>query len=315
MSQRKKNVQNNELKQKASNINDDEMNTIKNDFERLEKERKDKGDNISFDFNDKKELNVIKLFYIFFKEKLLSPKVSKAINDINNYFNNIKDYDFPNKNFGNKNIKEKEFIYDDSCDHKILKDLDKFFEEVFISEKLENYGNIVTILKDDFKILKNYKFNSNLRYIPILGTSNSGKSSFINCLLGKNILPCDSTECTRRAIIIRYSEDKEKTSLYSIKFKSTENLDDIYYYYTINELISENLEEIKEIISILNESFPSKEEDSFLLLETNIKFLENPKIDLVMNKRDICFIDFPGHNTSNNSFFNNNIYHLNFQKN
>jgi len=308
MSQRKKNVQNNELKQKASNINDDEMNTIKNDFERLEKERKDKGDNISFDFNDKKELNVIKLFYIFFKEKLLSPKVSKAINDINNYFNNIKDYDFPNKNFGNKNIKEKEFIYDDSCDHKILKDLDKFFEEVFISEKLENYGNIVTILKDDFKILKNYKFNSNLRYIPILGTSNSGKSSFINCLLGKNILPCDSTECTRRAIIIRYSEDKEKTSLYSIKFKSTENLDDIYYYYTINELISENLEEIKEIISILNESFPSNEEDSFLLLETNIKSLEDTKIDLVMKKRDICFIDFPGHNTNNNSFFNNNIY-------
>ena len=86
------------------------------------------------------------------------------------------------------------------------------------------------------------------------------------------------------------------------------NLDDIYYYYTKKELISENLEEIKEIISILNESFPSKEEDSFLLLETNIKFLENPKIYGVMKKRDICFIDFPGHNTNNNAFFNNKIY-------
>ena len=73
-------------------------------------------------------------------------------------------------------------------------------------------------------------------------------------------------------------------------------------------MISENLEEIKEIISILNESFPSSEEDSFLLLETNIKSLEDTKIDLVMKKRDICFIDFPGHNTNNNSFFNNNIY-------
>ena len=73
-------------------------------------------------------------------------------------------------------------------------------------------------------------------------------------------------------------------------------------------MISENLEEIKEIISILNESFPSEQEDSFLLLETNIKFLEGTKIDLVMKKRDICFIDFPGHNTNNNSFFNNNIY-------
>jgi hypothetical protein len=68
------------------------------------------------------------------------------------------------------------------------------------------------------------------------------------------------------------------------------------------------LDEIKEIISILNESFPSKEEDSFLLLETNIKFLEIPKIDLIMKKRDICFIDFPGHNTNNNSFLDNQIY-------
>ena len=309
ITEEKKNLKNlNELKQKLINISDDEINEIKNDFKRLEKERKSKGDNIIFDFEDKKEVKIIKLFYIFFKEKLLFPKVSKAINDINNYFNNIKDYDFPNKNFGSKNYTEKKYIYDDSNEHKILKDLDKFFEEIFISEKLKNYGNIVTILKDDFKILKNYIFNSNLKFIPILGVSNSGKSSFINCLLGKNILPCDSTECTRRAIIIRYLEEKEKTSLYSIKFNSCENLNDIYYYYTKKELISENLEEIKEIISILNESFPSKEEDSFLLLEINIKFLENPKIDLIMNKRDICFIDFPGHNTNNNSFFSHNIY-------
>ena len=176
---------------------------------------------------------------------MIIPKVSKTVNDINNYFNNIKYYDLPKKNFNSNNNNEKEYIFDDSNQHKILKDLDRFFEEVFISEKLQNYGNIVTILKDDFKILKNYIFNSNLIFIPILGASNSGKSSFINCLLGKNILPCDSSECTRRAIIIRYSEEKEKTSLYSIKFNYSVNLDDIYYYYTKKELISENLEEIE----------------------------------------------------------------------
>jgi len=296
------------LKQKLSNINEDQMKEIIIDFKKLIKEKEDNVDKIIFDFDNKKEVNIIKLFYIFFKEKLLIPKVSNAINNINNYFNNIKNYDFPNKNKDNNNNKKKEYIFDDSSEHKILKDLDKFFEEVFISEKLKNYGNIINILKDDFKILKNYIFNSSLCFIPILGVSNSGKSSFINCLLGKNILPCDSSECTRRAIIIRYLKDKEKTSLYSIKFNSSENFKDIYYYYTKKELISENLEEIKEIISILNESFPSKEEDSFLLLETNIKFLENSEIEDVMKKKDICFIDFPGHNTNNNSFFNSNIY-------
>ena len=310
MNEEKKKLQNfDEIKSKLCTINDSEMNEIKSNFKELEKEKKDKGANIIFDFEDNNEVKIIKLFYIFFKEKLLIPKVSKAINDINNYFNKIKDYDFPNIDFGDTINKESEFIYDNSDENEILKDLDKFFEEIFISEKLKNYGNIVSILKEDFKILKNYIFNSNLKFIPILGSSNSGKSSFINCLLEKNILPCDSSECTRRAIIIRYLDEKEKTSLYSIEFNKSKNLNDIYYYYTKKELISENLDEIKEIISILNESFPSKEEeDSFLLLETNIKFLENPKIEKEMKKRDICFIDFPGHNTNNNSFFDNKIY-------
>ena len=63
------------------------MEEIKSNFRELEKEKKVKGVNIIFDFNDKKVVNTIKLFYIFFKEKLLIPKVSKTINDINNYFN------------------------------------------------------------------------------------------------------------------------------------------------------------------------------------------------------------------------------------
>jgi len=297
-----------EIKNKMKTISDGEMSQIKSELKELEKEKKGKGSDIAFDFEDKNEVNTIKLFYIFFKEKLLIPKVSETINDINNYFNNIKDYNFPNINFGENNNKEKEFIFDNSDEQKILKDLDKFFEETFISEKLKNYGNIVPILKEDFKILKNYIFNSSLNFIPILGVSNSGKSSIINCLLEKNILPSDSSECTRRAIIIRYLEENQKTSLYSIKFNRCENLYDVYFYYTKKELISDNIDEIKEIISILNETFPSKEEDSFLLLETNIRFLENPKIDLAMKKRDICFIDFPGHNTNNNSFFEKKVY-------
>ena len=304
----KKKIQNlNEIKKKISNISNEEMNEIIMDFKRLENENKDKKTIINFNF-DKREINIIKLFNIFFKENLLIPKDSKEIKDINNYFNNIKDYNFPNKNFDINNNDNKEYIYDDSDEHKILKDLDKFFEEVFISEKLKNYDNIVPILKDDFKILKNYILSSNIIFIPTLGSSNSGKSKFINCLLEKDILPCDSVECTRRAIIMRYIEKKEKTRLYSIELNSYLNLNDIYYYYTKKELISENLEEIKEIINILNESFPSKKEDLFLLLEINIKFLENKDIDSILKKRDICFIDFPGHNTNNNSFFDEQIY-------
>ena len=38
---------------------------------------------------------------------------------------------------------------------------------------------IINLLNNDYKILKNYILNSNLLFVPILGASNSGKSSFI----------------------------------------------------------------------------------------------------------------------------------------
>ena len=71
--------------------------------------------------------------------------------------------------------------------------------------------------------------------------------------------------------------------------------------------MSNNIEHIKEIIDITNESFPKNEEDSFFLLECNIQFLDDINIESRI-KKNICFIDFPGHNTNKNLFFDKNIY-------
>ena len=163
-------------------------------------------------------------------------------------------------------------------------------------------------MNHDYKILKNYILNSSLLFIPILGASNSGKSSFINCLLQKDILTCGSTECTRRGIIIRYIEDINKISLYSIKFKKEINETfNQYYYYTKENLLSNKIEHIKEIIQILNENYPSKEEDCFLLLEINIPIFDDLHLKQEI-KNNICLIDFPGHNTNNNLFFEKEVY-------
>ena len=189
-----------------------------------------------------------------------------------------------------------------------LKKLSEFFKTYFDSSKLKRFGVIINLLNNDYKILKNYILNSNLLFIPILGASNSGKSSFINCLLQKEILTCDSSECTRRGIIIRYIENKNQISLYKIKFKKEkkETLDK-YYYYTKENLLSDEIEQIKEIIKILNENYPLKEEDSFLLLEINIPLFDDLELDLEI-KNNICLIDFPGHNTNDNLFFDKKIY-------
>ena len=295
------------LKKEINNFDSNILENSKKILINFIEEKKGKGYNLMIDPDDKNDINIIKQFYICFNKRLIIPKNSNAIKEINNYFDKINDYTFPKQIIPEKNEKE-EFIYDNSEEHTLLKELNEFFNNTFNSPKLKKFGVIIPLLNKDFKILKNYILNSNLLFLPVLGVSNSGKSSFINCLLQNDILNCDSKECTRRGVIIRYIEEKNKISLYSIKFKFEKNeTSNKYYYYTKQNLLSNKIEHIKEIIKILNESYPINEEDSFLLLEINIPVLDD--LDLKPEiKNNVCFIDFPGHNTNNNLFFDKDIY-------
>ena len=305
------------LKNEINLFSEEKMIEIKNIFSVFINEMKSKGYILKIDLDDKNEINTLKIFYICFTKKILVPKTSNALKKINNYFDNIKDYSFPlfdndneieNKVFFDNNLGDIDnLLYSNDKEFILLNKLDNFFNNYFNSPNLKKFGNIVDTLNEDFQVLKNYIFNSSLIYIPVIGASNSGKSSFINCLIQKDILTCNSSGCTRRGMIIRYIKDKNKNSLYSIKFKSSKCLNQEYYYYTKNKLLSDNFEDIKEIINIINESFPKNEEDCFFLLEINIQALDDLDIKPEI-KNNICFIDFPGHNTNNNFFFDNNIY-------
>ena len=305
------------LKNEIKYFDEEQMTEIKNTFSIFINEMKSKGYILQIDFEDDNEMNTLKILYICFIKKLLVPKTSKTFEKINNYFDKIKDYSFPfideENEIQNEAFIENKFedddilLYSNVKEYVLLKNLDNFFTQYFNSPKLKKFGEIVNTLNEDFQVLKNYILNSTLIYIPVIGVSNSGKSSFINCLIQKDILTCNSSECTRRGMVIRYIKEKNKAYLYSIKFKSSKNLNQTYYYYTKNKLISDNIGDIKEIISITNESYPKNEEDCFFLLEINLKALDDLNIKPEI-KNSICFIDFPGHNTNDNFFFDKSIY-------
>ena len=305
------------LKNEMKYFDEEQMKEIKNVFSLFIDEMKIKGYILQIDFEDDNEMNTLKIFYICFTKKILVPKTSNTFEKINSYFDNIKDYSFPflseeaeieNEAFIDNTIENDDILlYSNVKEYILLKNLDNFFTKYFNSPKLKKFGKIVDSLNEDFQVLKNYILNSTLIYIPVIGVSNSGKSSFINCLIQRDILSCNSSECTRRGMVIRYIKDKNKASLYSIKFKSSKNLNQTYYYYTKNKLLTDNIENIKEIINITNESYPKNEEDCFFLLEINIQALDDLNIKPEI-KNNICFIDFPGHNTNDNFFFDKNIY-------
>ena len=160
------------LKEKINTLNEEEIKNIKVIVGAFINE-KICSDNLIIDLENENDLKILKLFYLCFLNKLLFPEKSETYKEIINYFNEITDYSLPKKN----DFIINENIFDDESEiNKILKQLDNFFENSFNSSKLKKYGNIVPLINDDFKILKNYILNASLLYIPILGISNSGKS-------------------------------------------------------------------------------------------------------------------------------------------
>ena len=66
-------------------------------------------------------------------------------------------------------------------------------------------GQIQNLSNEIQKIIEYLKIYDVI-FIPFLGASNAGKSTIINGIIGRELLPCDLKECTKRGIIIRYTD-------------------------------------------------------------------------------------------------------------
>ena len=130
--------------------------------------------------------------------------------------------------------------------------------------------------------------------IPVIGMVSSGKSTFLNSLLGIEILETKDDITTKFVCIIRYKPNLKIPKLYHVLLKKKDNLDD--YIYIKDGKEAEGLDNIKKMISSIN--YINKEENSipiydklFYVLETDIKNIENKEF---LSKYD--FYDVPGLN-------------------
>lgn len=134
---------------------------------------------------------------------------------------------------------------------------------------------------------------SNYYYIPIIGTISSGKSTFLNSLLGFDLLQIGSITTTKFTCLIKNSN---KTSFYHVVPKREKNT--IIFLKRGEEFKDKN--EIKIKIEEINKDLSNKKLDKnniFYILETPIRIAEYNKLF-----EQCYFMDIPGLNESNNSY-------------
>ena len=281
-------------------------------------------------FNNKKKiyLNIPELNLIY---KTINEAMEKSLEDFfnwNNVLELMKNFkDSINRIFEKEDHRKKYIAicddllnsFQEEIDRKIkLKNIDwninvldplKIIIDSLIN--LEKSNESLQRLKEEFNSLTYFIYNYRKIRIPLLGGYSTGKSSFLNNMIGKDILPVDINRCTNRGIILRHNKNKiSPPQLFKTKFTHVEN-PEYWYFKDEKEPICEGYEQIKQkLIDLNNEDV--KFEDAFVVLKIHLNLFS--EIDFSNNKilkenleDKLELIDFPGLDVKNN-FYKEEIF-------
>ena len=151
-------------------------------------------------------------------------------------------------------------------------------------------NNIIDEVSNIIQNLKSYEYI----YIPFLGPQNSGKTTLINGIIGKDILPTKIDRGTTSKIIIRYNNSDE-TIIRKVYLKKKKDSDKDIYYFEPDNKIGIGIDQIKEILNSLNND---NIDDCFYCISTKIKLFDDLGLD-DYQKNMIHLIDFPGYEPNN----------------
>ena len=230
---------------------------------------------------------IIKILYIFHKERKIIPTISKETKNLLNYFNSERKIIKLDNNTNYKNEKKCPKLED----HLTLV-WDKLTKSKIDTTKIQSLIGEITDTLEFIKIPDQI-------FIPILGPSNAGKTTIINGMIGRNILPTDLKECTKRGIIISYCDGGDNAiTIYKSNLIEGKNFNKPYYYLNEGKMIGKGIKQVNDLLKGLNYEFTDKEKNCFYYIKTKIRLFDELGLNDSL-KRKIYLIDFPGYGTDN----------------
>ena len=275
------------------NICDKDKNEIKNCIEKI----KDYKNKIKKECAIQTRVNdVIKLFLLYKNKNIFLdfPKYKDSLQKIiqkicinNNIENQIL----------NDNKQKDEYT---NQMYNVLNELDKFLSETF---KIIDPTNELEQYKSSLKSIREEIMGRKIR-IVLIGNMNVGKTTLLNCIIGKDILPTDCHENTHRGIILRH-KPKEDYKLFKTTLVKKGSGSNEYSYFEDDILpYRVGIEEIKNYINIKNNDKTINDNDAYLVVTGNLKIFDLIKLDNI--DKDIIskfeFVDLPAMDRKDNDF-------------
>lgn len=138
---------------------------------------------------------------------------------------------------------------------------------------------------DDLKVASK-NLRSGVFRLLVLGDMKRGKSTFLNALIGENLLPSDVNPCTALLTVLRYGPEK-KVTVYFNDGRSPEQLDfkEFKHKYTIDSAEAKQLEQEKK------QAFPGVDyavvEYPLPLLEKGVEIVDSPGLNDTESRNEL----------------------------
>ena len=286
-----------EIKKLTKKISSKEKQLILDEIEKFNKIKNQIcfATDMNSDINMKKRDHYETIYKIYFlnKKKKYPIKNSNAYIKLKEFFNNHNSISFEEEAAPTLKVKEENID--------LLERLTNFISESISAETFKGVGEeAFEVFRNEFQAIKNNLLSEKLR-ISFIGSISVGKSSIINCLIGEEINPTKSDECTYRGVIYRY-KDCDEFKLYKTELKSVGQGIYEYLYFNDDKIpYCKGIRNIKDLLNNKNKDKKLTNKDSFIVITGRLKIFDLLNFSEEL-KSKIELIDLPGFNRQSNQF-------------